>query len=79
MWFHPGNRPALFIQSGVRLERAGVFNGGGSLSGASTKIAIATVSLSLAVSALSEDALAAGAAYFVDTADVSEPGACQAA
>ena len=47
------------------------------MSGASAKVAIATVSLSLAVSALPGDALAAGAAYVVDTADVGEPGTCK--
>lgn len=53
------------------------FDRGGSLSGASATIAAVTVSLSLAVPALSGHALAAGAAYVVDTADVGEPGACK--
>src|SRR5262245_15841423 len=53
------------------------FDGAGSLSVLSAKIAIATVSLSLAVSASSGKARAAGAAYFVDTAEVGEPGACK--
>ena len=42
-----------------------------------TRIAIATVSFLLVASALSGEARAAGAAYVVDTADVSEPGACK--
>jgi len=53
------------------------FDGAESLSGASAKIAIATASLSFAVSALSENVLAAGAAYVVETADVGDPGACK--
>jgi hypothetical protein len=47
------------------------------LSEALTRIAIATVSFLLVVSASSGEARAAGAAYVVDTADVSEPGACK--
>ena len=47
------------------------------MSGLSAKIAIATVSLSLAVSASSGKARAAGAAYFVETAEVGEPGGCK--
>jgi hypothetical protein len=42
-----------------------------------TRIAIATVSFLQVASALSGEARAAGAAYVVDTADVSEPGACK--
>lgn len=47
------------------------------LCGVSTRIAIATASFSLAALALSGQALAAGAAYVVDTAEVSEPGSCK--
>src|SRR6476620_2419101 len=51
--------------------------GGRILSGTLARIAIATISLSAVASALSGEAHAAGAAYVVDTADVSEPGACK--
>ena len=51
--------------------------GGRILSGALARIAIATISFSFVASALSGEAHAAGAAYFVDTAEVSEPGACK--
>ena len=67
MWFHmePG-------ESGGEKSA-----GAGSLSWALTRIAAATVLLSLAAFAFSGEARAAGAAYVVDTAEVSEPGACK--
>jgi hypothetical protein len=47
------------------------------LSRASARTAIATALISLAASALSGEARAAGAAYVVDTAEVGEPGSCK--
>lgn len=47
------------------------------MSGVSARLAVASLSLSVVASALSGEARAAGAAYVVDTAEVSEPGACK--
>src|SRR5262245_56076605 len=74
-----GGRPGAVLFRAHRPVRGRTFRFGGAytLAGASAKIAIATASLSFAVSALSENVLAAGAAYVVETADVGDPGACK--
>ncbi len=74
----PGtNRAGWRGRVGSPHAAGGKFSGGQILSTASARIAIATICLSVVASTLSDKARAAGAAYFVDTAEVSEPGACK--